>query len=158
MLSLAREAGLSVPLLAGIKGSNAVHLAWHLPAGAAGVPAARPGAAGSGCRSRRGPTTCATARLVDLAELLLQAGYELQVYDPDLDPARLIGANFALPPSIAATLRAASRPSSRTAAAGARLAILGKPCPASANGCREALEVLDLTRLRAPAAMAPGRS
>ena len=36
---------------------------------------------------------------LDLAEMLVEAGYDLPVYDPDLDPARLVGVNFASPPS-----------------------------------------------------------
>ncbi len=84
---------------------------------------------------------------LDLAELLLEAGYDLRVHDPDLDPDRLTGANFALALEHQEALRGRMRDDLAAAAAGVRLAVLGKPVP----GARERLPVdmplLDLTRL-----------
>ena len=96
--------------------------------------------------------------LVDLAELLVQAGYELRVFDPDVEPARLLGANFARAAEHRGNVLSRIEPELAAAAAGARLAILGKPLPGIASALPEALPVLDVARLRAAAAVAPARS
>ena len=75
--------------------------------------------------------------LVDMAELLVQAGYELRVFDPDVDPARLLGANFARAAEHRDNVLSRIVPDLAEAAAGARLAILGKPMPGlERHGCR----------------------
>ena len=42
--------------------------------------------------------------LLDLAEILVEDGYDLAIHDPDVDPARLIGVNFAVAAEHQATL------------------------------------------------------
>ena len=42
--------------------------------------------------------------LLDLAEILVEGGYDLAIYDPDVDPARLVGVNFAVAAEHQATL------------------------------------------------------
>ena len=77
--------------------------------------------------------------LLDLAEILVEAGYDLAIYDPDLDPARLVGVDLA---------GRITGGDLEGAAAGAQLIVLGKPIP----GVRERLPaggpVFDITRLQ----------
>ena len=95
MLALARDAGLSVPVLTGTKESNSMHLSWILQAIKRRAPAPGPVLL-LGLSFKAGTDDLRNSPLLDLAELLLESGYDLSVYDPDLDPSRLIGVNFAL--------------------------------------------------------------
>ena len=95
MLSLAREANLSVPVLAGAKESNAMHLAWIFQSIKSVAPPPGPVLL-LGLSFKAGTDDLRNSPLLDLAELLLDAGYDLRVHDPDLDPERLTGVNFAL--------------------------------------------------------------
>ena len=83
-----------------------------------------------------------------MAEILVEGGYDLAIHDPDLDPSRLIGVNFAVAAEHQATLMDRMTDDVEAAAAAARLIILGKPIP----GVRERLPsgppVLDITRLK----------
>ena len=95
MLSLAREANLAVPVLAGAKESNSTHLAWIFQTVKQRAPAPGPVLL-LGLSFKAGTDDLRNSPLLDLAELLLDAGYDLRVHDPDLDPERLTGVNFAL--------------------------------------------------------------
>lgn len=95
MLSLARDANLAVPVLAGAKESNATHLAWIFQTIKQKAPAPGPILL-LGLSFKSGTDDLRNSPLLDLAELLLDAGYDLRVHDPDLDPERLTGVNFAL--------------------------------------------------------------
>ncbi|MCB1968870.1 MAG: nucleotide sugar dehydrogenase [Geminicoccaceae bacterium] len=95
MLAIARDSNLSVPVLSGAKESNAMHLAWILQAIKRRAPAPGPVLL-LGLSFKAGTDDLRNSPLLDLAELLLEGGYDLSVYDPDLDPSKLIGVNFAL--------------------------------------------------------------
>jgi GDP-mannose 6-dehydrogenase len=148
MLSLAREAGLSAPLLAGTKESNAVHLAWIFQEVRRRCPAPGPVLL-VGLSFKAGTDDLRNSPNLELAELLLEAGYDLHVHDPDLDPERLTGVNFALALEHQEALRARFAGDLGAAAAKARLCILGKPVPGVRERQPRGLEVLDLTRLGA---------
>ena len=95
MLAIARDANLSVPVLSGARESNAMHLSWILQAIKRRAPAPGPVLL-LGLSFKAGTDDLRNSPLLDLAELLLEGGYDLAVHDPDLDPSRLIGVNFAL--------------------------------------------------------------
>jgi GDP-mannose 6-dehydrogenase len=147
MLSLAREAGLSVPLLAGTRESNAVHLAWIFQEVRRRCPAPGPVLL-VGLSFKAGTDDLRNSPNLDLAELLLEAGYDLHVHDPDLDPERLTGVNFALALEHQDALRARFAADLGSAAARARLCVIGKPVPGVRERLPRELDVLDLTRLR----------
>jgi GDP-mannose 6-dehydrogenase len=147
MLALAREAGLPVPLLAGTKESNAVHLAWIRQQVRARCPAPGPVLL-VGLSFKAGTDDLRNSPNLDLAELLLEDGYELHVHDPDLDPERLTGVNFALALEHQEVLRSRLGDDLTSAAARARLAVIGKPVPGVRERLPEGLPILDLTRLR----------
>jgi GDP-mannose 6-dehydrogenase len=146
MLALAREAGLTVPLLAGARESNAVHLAWIFQAVRQRCPPPGPVLL-VGLSFKAGTDDLRNSPNLELAELLLEAGYDLRVHDPDLDPERLTGANFALALEHQEALRGRMRGDPADAAAGALLAIIGKPVPGVRDRLPAGLPVLDLTRL-----------
>jgi GDP-mannose 6-dehydrogenase len=146
MLALARDAGLSVPLLAGAKESNAVHLAWIFQEVRHRCPPPGPVLL-VGLSFKTGTDDLRNSPNLDLAELLLEAGYELHVHDPDLDPARLTGVNFALALEHQEALRTRLTDGLPAAAEKAQLAVIGKPVPGIRERLPASLPVLDLTRL-----------
>ena len=146
MLSLARDGGLSVPVLNGAKESNALHLAWFAQKIKARCPAPGPLLL-LGLSFKTGTDDLRNSPLLDLAELLLEAGYDLRVHDPDLDPARLVGVNFALGAEHQELLRQRMTDDVEAAAKGARLAVLGKPMPDALKRLPADLPVLDMNRL-----------
>ncbi len=148
MLSLAREAGLSAPLLAGAKESNAVHLAWIFQEVRRRCPPPGPVLL-VGLSFKAGTDDLRNSPNRELAELLLEAGYDLHVHDPDLDPERLTGVNFALALEHQEALRARFAADLGSAAVKARLCVLGKPVPGVRDRLPPGLDVLDLTRLGA---------
>ncbi len=88
----AERLGLPAPLLAGVRESNARHLDWLVAQIRARIP---PPASilQLGLSFKPGTGDLRNSPLLDLAERLLACGYELCIYDPDVDPARLIGAD-----------------------------------------------------------------
>ena len=148
MLALARDGGLAVPVLAGAKESNALHLAWIAQTVRRRCPPPGPVLL-LGLSFKSGTDDLRNSPLLDLAETLLEGGYDLRVVDPDLDPARLIGVNFALGLEHQEVLRARLTDDAATAAAGAKLAILGKPMPAVLDSLPPELPVLNINRLDA---------
>lgn len=147
MLALARDAGLSVPVLAGTRESNALHLAWL--AQAVRAKAAIPGPILQlGLSFKAGTDDLRNSPLLDLAEMLVEGGYELAIYDPDLDPVRLVGVNFAVAAEHQATLMDRMTADLEGAAAKAKLIILGKPIPGVRERLPAGVPVLDVTRLQ----------
>jgi GDP-mannose 6-dehydrogenase len=147
MLALARDAGLSVPVLAGTRESNLLHLAWLAQAVRAKV--AVPGRILLlGLSFKAGTDDLRNSPLLDLAEILVEAGYELAIHDPDLDPARLVGVNFALAAEHQATLLDRLTDDLAGAAARAELIVLGKPIPGVRERLPAGVPVLDITRLQ----------
>ncbi len=147
MLALARDCGLAVPVLAGTRESNSLHLAWLAQRIRERVAAPGPVLL-LGLSFKSGTDDLRNSPLLDLASLLLDAGYELDIYDPDLDPDRLVGVNFAVALEHQEILLAHLRRDLGRAAAGARLAVLGKPIPGIRERLPAELPLFDLTRLR----------
>ena len=147
MLALARESGLAVPVLAGAKESNGLHLAWIAQRIRELAPPPGPVLL-LGLSFKSGTDDLRNSPLLDLASLLLDTGYRLDVYDPDLDPDRLVGVNFAVALEHQEILLAHLRQDLERAADGTRLAVLGKPIPGVRERLPAGLPVFDITRLR----------
>jgi GDP-mannose 6-dehydrogenase len=146
MLAMAREAGVQVPVLGGTRESNAVHGAWLAQAVQARVAPPGPVLL-MGLSFKAGTDDLRNSPLLALAEALLDAGYDLRVFDPDLDPDRLIGINFALAAEHQEVLRSRLTRDLKAAADGARLVIMGKPMADHAARLPVALPQLNITRL-----------
>ncbi len=147
MLALARDSGLAVPVLAGARDSNGLHLAWLAQAVRAKL--APPGTILLlGLSFKAGTDDLRNSPLLDLAEILVEGGYDLAIYDPDVDPARLVGVNFAVAAEHQATLMDRMTRDLEGAAARARLIVLGKPIPGVRERLPAGVPVLDVPRLR----------
>jgi GDP-mannose 6-dehydrogenase len=147
MLALARDAGLAVPVLAGARDSNGLHLAWLAQAVRAKLPPPGP-VLQLGLSFKAGTDDLRNSPLLDLAEILVEAGYDLSIYDPDLDPARLVGVNFAVAAEHQATLMDRMTADLEGVAARARLIVLGKPIPGVRERLPKCVPVLDVPQLR----------
>ena len=79
----------------GARDSNGLHLAWLAQAVRAKLPPPGP-ILQLGLSFKAGTDDLRNSPLLDLAEILVEAGYDLPIYDPDVDPARLVGVNFAV--------------------------------------------------------------
>jgi GDP-mannose 6-dehydrogenase len=146
MLAVAREAGVQVPVLGGTRESNAVHAAWL--AQAVQARQAPPGPVLLiGLSFKAGTDDLRNSPLLALAEALLETGYDLRVFDPDLDPERLVGVNFALAAEHQEVLRARLTRDLAAAVAGVELVIIGKPMAAHLAALPAGLPRLDITRL-----------
>lgn len=149
MLALAREAGVQAPVLAGTKESNAVHGAWLVQAVKARL--APPGPVLLlGLSFKAGTDDLRNSPLLELAEALLDAGYDLKVFDPDLDPDRLIGVNFALAAEHQEVLRARLTQDLEAALRGVGLVVVGKSMPAHRQALPATVPQLDIPRLGLP--------
>lgn len=147
MLALAREAGVQVPVLGGTRESNSVHGAWLAQAVQARV--APPGPILLvGLSFKAGTDDLRNSPLLELAEALLDAGYDLRVFDPDLDPERLIGVNFALAAEHQEILRRRLTRDLKAAAANVTLIVLGKLMPEHQAALPPGVPWLDIPRLR----------
>ena len=146
MLAVAREAGVQVPVLGGAKESNAVHGAWLAQAVQARLAPPGPILL-MGLSFKAGTDDLRNSPLLELAEALLDAGYDLRVFDPDLDPERLVGVNFALAAEHQEVLRACLTRDLATAADGVGLVVAGKPMAAHLEVLPAGLPCLDITRL-----------
>ncbi len=128
MLALARDAGLAVPVLAAVRESNGLHLAWIASRIRALAPPPGPVLL-VGLSFKAGTDDLRNSPLLGLAEMLLDAGYDLRVHDPDLDPDRLVGVNFAIALEHGELLRTRLARDPDAAMRGVRLAVLGKWVP-----------------------------
>ncbi|MCB2055735.1 MAG: nucleotide sugar dehydrogenase [Geminicoccaceae bacterium] len=146
MLALARESGLSVPVLSGARESNAMHLAWILQAIKRRAPAPGPVLL-LGLSFKSGTDDLRNSPLLALAEMLLEAGYDLSVHDPDLDSARLVGVNFALGVEHQEVLVERMVEDVEPAAAKAAVMILGKPMKHLPRALLEDPRLIDIDRL-----------
>lgn len=147
MLALARESGVTVPVLAGAKESNAVHGAWLGQQVLARLPAPGPVLL-MGLSFKTDTDDLRNSPLLELAEFLLDAGYDLRVFDPDLDPDRLVGVNFALAAEHQELLRARLTQDLATAARDVGLVIIGKPMRRHEGQLPASIPTLDVTNLR----------
>jgi len=147
MLALARDAGVQVPVLGGTRESNAVHAAWLAQAVQARLAPPGPVLL-MGLSFKAGTDDLRNSPLLELAEALLDAGYDLKVFDPDLDPERLVGVNFALAAEHQEVLRARLTGDLAAALRDVGLVIVGKPMPAYTGTLPAGLPQLDVARLR----------
>jgi GDP-mannose 6-dehydrogenase len=146
MLALARESGVQAPVLAGTRESNAVHGAWLAQAVQARLAPPGPVLL-MGLSFKAGTDDLRNSPLLELAEALLDAGYDLRVFDPDLDPERLVGVNFALAAEHQEVLRSCLTRDLANAVEGALLVIQGKPMALPEGAVPDGVPYLDITRL-----------
>ena len=146
MLALARDNGLAVPVLRGISESNGMHLAWLANAIRSQVPTPGPILL-LGLAFKSGTDDLRASPLLDLAEMLLDDDYDLSIYDPDLDPDRLVGVNFAVAVEHQETILNHLIDNVKEAASQARLIILGKAIPGIKEQLPADRPVLDITQL-----------
>ncbi|MGD9508740.1 MAG: nucleotide sugar dehydrogenase [Geminicoccaceae bacterium] len=146
MLALARDSGLSVPVLAGARDSNGLHLAWLAQAIRAKLPPPGP-ILQLGLSFKAGTDDLRNSPLLDLAEILVEGGYDLSVYDPDVDPARLLGVNFAVAAEQAPLMDRMTQ-DVEAVAARSKLIVLGKPIPGIRERLPAGVPVLDVPRLQ----------
>ena len=144
-LALGRAAGLDLPVLAGARASNRRHLAWLAAAVQAHAPPPGPILL-VGLSFKAGTDDLRGSPLLALARRLVAQGYELAVHDPDVAPARLVGANLAA--ARRASILALLTGDLAAAAARAKLVVVGKPLAGLAARLPPGLPVLDLTRLQ----------
>jgi GDP-mannose 6-dehydrogenase len=147
MLALAREVGVQVPVLGGTRESNAVHAAWLAQAVQARLAPPGPILL-MGLSFKAETDDLRNSPLLELAEALLDAGYDLRVFDPDLDPSQLVGVNFALAAEHQEVLRSCLTRDLAAAAAHVGLIVLGKPMPEHQAVLPAAVPRLDIPRLR----------
>ncbi len=85
-----------------------------------------------------------------LVDRLLQKGYDLDVIDPDLDPERLLGANFAIAVEHREVLLRRLTSDLESATRRAKLVVIGKTVPGLVARLPAGLPVVDVPRLRFP--------
>jgi GDP-mannose 6-dehydrogenase len=146
MLAVAHEAGLDLPVIAGARHSNGLHLAWLAEAIRARQPLPGPVLL-LGLSFKVGTDDLRNSPLLALAELLVEAGYDLAIHDSDIDPARLVGVNFAVAAEHRTTLLDRLTDDLAGAAAGSRLIIMGKPLPGLREDLPPGVPVLNVARL-----------
>lgn len=146
MLALARDSGLPVPVLTGVRESNMAHLAFIVQAVKDRLAAPGP-VLQLGLSFKAGTDDLRNSPLLDLAESLLEAGYDLKIYDPDLDPSKLVGVNFALAVEHRETLSSRLNTNIERAFEEARLIVLGKAIPGIREHLPSATPLVDVTRL-----------
>jgi GDP-mannose 6-dehydrogenase len=146
MIALARDGGVEAPVLEGVRQSNEAHL-LHL-AGLVRRRAPPPGPVLQlGLSFKAGTDDLRNSPLVDLAAQLVEDGYELMIYDPDVEPRRLTGANFAVGAEHRGRVLERITQDLDAACARASLVILGKTIPGLRERLPAGLEVLDFNRL-----------
>jgi GDP-mannose 6-dehydrogenase len=90
--SFARMEGVSLPVLDNVLNSNQAHLDWLLKMITA-KPSRKVGILG--LSFKKDTDDLRGSPMVSVAETLLGRGYEIHVYDANLNPSRLVGANEA---------------------------------------------------------------
>ena len=95
LVSYAQSQSMSVPMIDSLANSNLIHLT-HLTER---VYALAPQGATLlliGMSFKTGTDDLRQSPLVNLAEALVRSGYDVRIFDPDVEPDRLLGENFAL--------------------------------------------------------------
>lgn len=148
-LVFARDAGLALPMLAAVPESNSRHLEFLLERIRAAIDPPGPILL-VGLSFKDGTDDLRESASLALAERLLRAGYELEAIDPDLDPERLVGVNFAIAAAHPEILRHRLVKDIDAALRRARLVVLGKTLPDLAGRLPAGLPVVDIPKLRLP--------
>lgn len=146
-LAFARDSGLVLPLLAAVAESNARHLDFLFERIVAAAPPPGPILL-VGLSFKAGTDDLRDSPNLALAERLVRAGYELEVVDPDLDPERLSGVNFAIAAAHAEILRRRATDDLIEASRRARLVVVGKPVAGLRDRLPLDVPVVDIPRLR----------
>jgi len=149
MLTFARETALELPLLTAVRKSNERHLDFLVERIVAAVPPPGPILV-VGLSFKTGTDDLRHSPNLALVDRLLQKGYDLDVIDPDLDPARLLGANFAIAVEHREVLSRRLTSDLESAARRAKLVVIGKTVPGLVARLPADLPVVDVPRLRFP--------
>ena len=147
MLALARDSGLAVPVLAGARDSNGLHLAWLAQAVRAKLPPPGP-ILQLGLSFKAGTDDLRNSPLLDLAEILVEGGYDLADLRSRRRPGAAGGRQFRGRRRAQATLMDRMTQDLEGAAARARLIVLGKPIPGVRERLPAGVPVLDVPRLQ----------
>lgn len=146
MLALGGDVGEAMPVLSGVGPSNDRHLAWLIRAIHARQPPPGPILL-IGLSFKAGTDDLRNSHLLALAERLLENGYRLDIIDPDVEPACLIGAVPGVRRRHRAELAARMTKDIEGAAARARLIVIGKIIPGLSKRLPPAATTIDITRL-----------
>ena len=146
MLALAREAGLDLPVIAGARTSNGLHLAWL--AEAIRTRSRRPARSCSwACRSRPAPTICATARCWHWPSGWSRPATTWRSTTPTSIRPGWSASTSRSRPSTGRPLLDRLTGDLEGAAGRARLIVLGKPLPGVRERLPPGVPVFDLARL-----------
>lgn len=148
-LTMAREAAVELPLLAAVRDSNDRHLDFLFQRIVAAVPPPGPILL-VGLSFKAGTDDLRNSPNLALAERLLQTGYDLDVFDPDLDPDRLVGVNFVIAVEHQRVLQRRLTTDFERAVRRARLVVIGKTISGLPRHLTDDLPVIDIPRLRLP--------
>ena len=149
MLTFARETALELPLLTAVRSSNERHLDFLVERIVAAVPPPGPILV-VGLSFKTGTDDLRHSPNLALVDRLLQKGYDLDVIDPDLDPERLLGANFAIAVEHREVLLRRLTSDLESATRRAKLVVIGKTVPGLVARLPAGLPVVDVPRLRFP--------
>ncbi|MCC7145367.1 MAG: UDP-glucose/GDP-mannose dehydrogenase family protein [Phycisphaeraceae bacterium] len=144
MLALARQIGIELPLISAILPSNQAHLERQTQVILA--HGKRPTLL-LGLSFKSDSDDLRGSPLVILARRLLQEQIPLTIYDPDLDPRQLVGANARQIQRDLPQVELLLRPDLEAAIAAAELVILGKSIRGLQPAMLQGKQVVDLTRL-----------
>ena len=152
MIALARERGLAVPMLEGTRRSNEAHLAFLVAEIRKLAPPPGP-ILQLGLSFKGGTDDLRNSPMVALADRLTLDGYELMIFDPDLEPSRLLGVNFALAAEHQRIAMDCLVRELEPAMERAALIVLGKAIPGIRNRLPKSARVVDIDRLRSRLAL-----
>ena len=142
-----RENGVEAPVMEAILRSNDAHKTYLVEQAAARTP--RGGRVLLlGLTFKLGTDDLRESPLVDLAESLLDRGFDLTIHDPDLQVERLTGVNLDLARTRLRRLIERLTDDVAGAAAAADLIVIGKPVAGLADRLAGDARALDLARLK----------
>ena len=148
ILYLAKQADVELPMLGNVLSSNKVHIEHAL---AMITNGGRRKVGMIGLSFKSGTDDLRESPLVTLAEQLVGKGYPLEIYDPDVNVARLIGANKRYIEQTIPHLSALMRDSAEEVIGSSEVLVLSRRSPEVMDGLRKQLrpqhQVLDLVGL-----------
>jgi GDP-mannose 6-dehydrogenase len=149
MIALGQEYRVQTPLLSAVQMSNSRHLEYIVDLVCDMVQPPGP-LLQIGLSFKSGTDDLRNSPLVDLAEALLARGYELTLIDPDVQPLRLLGANFAIAAEHRTKLFTRLTEDLEAALARVTFVVIGKALDDLLARIPRDVRRLDVTRLRAP--------